>query len=58
MFIAQRLNNSALFGRAAFVRTLGSPCRSSEQSRREDGLLAINIALLRSGGPEMVLFAF
>ena len=53
MFIARaQPGNSALSGRAAFVRTqVGSLRRSSEQSRRP----AINIALLRSGSPGVVL---
>ena len=35
VYSSTRLSNSALFGRVAFDRTyVGSPCRSSEQSRR------------------------
>ena len=59
MFIAQRTQQLCSVRKSGIRSNLaGIAMPLFRTEPEEDGLLAINIALLRSGGPGIVLFGF
>jgi len=59
VYRSRRLNNSALFGRASIrSNSVGIVMPLFRTEQEEDGMLAMNIALLRSETSDILLFAF